>query len=395
MKTILLVLALSLTLSAQALFTETFNDFYPDTAGASGAWLLSNAGALVDSIAVNKPGIFLKRGGFTGNRDTEDSPFRPSLTATDLESGDFFWGDATVGNIGATFRPDAEDYTLIVVTRFAPAYTGIPMARHAGTSYYIRHSNSANNNIGYYTLSLGTGSYQQYKSVSPNGYKSGDWNFWILSGDRDVALTLYCNGVAQVGPTGVGTWTTNGSINMSTGTDFVIGALNVSAQQPFVGDIAYAAFYKNVAFSAKRAREFGMLDRSWTSRNGRVHRPDSVDTFKFMQGLYNDTLATNIGLSTTPQIDVSFTAYSPGGGQVDIATSISGPWKSKVLTASEASYVISGLTGADSLFIRRAISDTAYVDNISISASAPGKDTTERSDRNFKKQKLYKHFKQH
>jgi hypothetical protein len=358
------MLCISTILQAQALFTERFNSFKMDTTQAAGAWYFSNDAGNVDSISLVNS-MHLNRVGFTYlDQDDEDSPFNIAHTVTDIQSGDLFWGDAADGGIDDILRPDGEDYTLVVVARYSN-FSGILLARNAGNAYWFRASNSSNNGIGYYVRGHdGTLFYDQYMNSSPEGFKSGDWNIWVVSADRDGDFNVYCNGVKQSSLT-IGMWNSVGDISPSTSIDFTVGALNAGGTQGFVGDLAYAAFHKSFAFSEKRAKEFGFLADGWKSRNGNVTRADSSDTWKFHQGFYQDTISTVINL--TGDINIKFQAYSPGGGSVNAWTS-GNSLVSKTLTGTNSNFSIN-MGAGDSLFFARSANDTVYVDNIVISVS--------------------------
>jgi len=364
----LLALLFSLVVfgQTQTLFTETFNSFTPDTAGAMYVLILDSVYHAVNAtgLAENqdlKGDYNFTATGFSAGFDTE------TTDGSILYSGGKFltFNSDNLDNTSSDLDPGTGDWTIQIWVKTS-ANTGNLMLFNDRTSGAAGYQVDFNGNvIRAYFLDGGALNTARTFSTNTNYYITAVYNR-----DGNLSLQLNMGTAGTVDISGRAAQNVTGTVVQRIGGASWTGSL-------YIDWGIMAVKYSKSEVSDKQLKEDAYLADGWASNSGGVTR----NSFAFTQGIITDTLYYNTVL-TAGTWDVSVDVDGNSGGETyQILTSADkSTWtalKSATAPASSTTVTVSGATGLG--YIGLAVSsaaDTVFFDNLTVSetvAIATGK----------------------
>lgn len=356
----LTVFAYSQSIEAQ-IFTETFNNFFPDSTPSYAFWPMDNT--------TYPPNSINDRSGNSKNLSVSTATAgqkQASILVADGYSEDF--------NASGTLARSDDAYWNALSTSGFSFVCAIRYASLTGSLFtFTRDDGSSNRQFGFLTNGTQARFYcfqtaGEFRRPS-SGLSLDTWYLFVGIFDTTGtgSINLYRNGVASAeGVSG----TINDTLRTITGIVFSVSGIH-SGTLDMDADVSLLALY-NRALAAKEAKEFGYLANGWNSAGGNVTRSN----FAFHQGVSGSGLTVKTkatgagdGFTYSPTLTGSSVTYThrealPFEFDTDsllIVTDTDSIWKAIPDTI---------LATTDSLQITFDAHETGgavYIDNISIS----------------------------
>ena len=352
-----LILLFSVTLNAQTLLNETFNNFFPELPAFTGfeLWLVENAN--------NPVGNYLQ----DLNGDVSDFTGGGGI-------GTFNGGSVLKSGANSLYFDGTDDYLQTVYD-----------ADHTLVSNFtilaiIKPSNLTQTNK--YFLSRSGQDYNllwEYVNNSVEFYASGATGddprtgtsllFTNVSTHHVIAYTY--DGSNQIGYLdGVQSFDSAKTFSLKNSLSFLRIGQSSSSSNQFQGNIEYMVIAKS-AFTSQQIKEVGFLANNWMSLNGGVTRSG----FGYNQGVVSDTIYYNTAL-TAGSWTITLSDSAASGVSYEVLTSAdAATWTTLATGTTGTSWGSKSYSGTGTGYIAISVaSGTAFFDDLVVSSEG-GKKT--------------------